>query len=544
MFASILALLALGGPSAPAPAFHSIAFVTDPLSHGVLGDNLLSLNEAIQLHNGTLLASQLSATEQIQVSLLPGSGTTDLTWIEIDTELVQTITVEQDLDVIVDTPFGLFIRGSGGRATIDFSGANVTRGMLSTSNSLILQGLRFSGGPYGLDVTQSDITGQPGCTMLDVSFEDQAQFAVRVRGTLAGGIGRLIVEDCDIDNTPRAIEFDETVADRSTIFEARDVRITGTDTAFDMSVGTGGNARFTFDRCVIESTNIGIEIDAPSTSGRPLLVEGTHTRVRAPICARIDGASDAVTWMQCSMWNLLAGNGGTALAVGSVGDQVYGDLNEFRCTGDVAVATGGAPLPLSMRNARCRDGAVTLSTTASQAFTVTESRFQNCTTESVGTAAVNVDGSSFEGGSVGSTSQAGLLQATGCYISNPGPGVTETQTLPQAHLGSMTVAPDDTLLGGTIQLDIDLPAGLVGAFVLGTRPAVLPALPAPYYVYLDLNEYVFLPGAFVGQQSTTWTAPNSLLLRGIDLIAQAAVLPLTAPAPPVQLPPGWRFELR
>nr|MBP8301503.1 hypothetical protein [Planctomycetota bacterium] len=65
------AALAGGGPvpaGAPAgPAFHAVADVTDPLSHGVLGDGLLSLNEAIQLHNGTLLWSQLSAAEQSEI---------------------------------------------------------------------------------------------------------------------------------------------------------------------------------------------------------------------------------------------------------------------------------------------------------------------------------------------------------------------------------------------------------------------------------------------------------------------------------------------
>ena len=155
MIISILSALSLGGFTGPAPAFHAVAFITDPLSHGVVGDNLLSLNEAIRLHNGTLTLSQLSASEQIQLSLLPSTGqTTDITWIEIDSEALPTITVEQDLDTIVNTTFGLFIRGGGGPAVIDFSGAGITRGLHSTSSNLVLQDLHFLGGPSGLELLQ------------------------------------------------------------------------------------------------------------------------------------------------------------------------------------------------------------------------------------------------------------------------------------------------------------------------------------------------------------------------------------------------------
>jgi len=533
------------GPTAPtAPAFHQIAFVNDSLSHGTVGDLYLSLNEAIQLHNGTLTVAQLSPQEQVQVSLLPGSVTTDVTWIDIDSEAIPTITVQQDIESIVNTPFGLFIRGAGGRVTLDLSAPNLTYGMHSTSSSLVLQGLRFLGGPSGLKVVQADATGQPGLTVLDCIFENNAQFGIDVEGTVAGGVGRFIIENSRFLNVPDAIAFDESPADRSTIFEARNLQITGATTGFDFDVGTGGNARFTLDRCRVECSGVGVDLLAPNTNGRPLLVEGTHVRVRSPFCARIDGADDAVTWLQCSMWNLLAGAGGTALELGSVGNQLYGHLREFRCTGDVTVATGGAPQQLDVRNMRCRDGAVTFSTEAGQAFEVTESRFTNCVFESVGTGPVSLSGSSFEGGSIGAGTTAGLLQANGCFLTNAGPGVTATASLTQAFLGSMAVAPDDCPYGGSIQFSMDLPAGLIGAFVLGTVPPFVPVFPPPYHAYIDPNAALFLSGVFTGQQSTSWTAPALPPFFGQQLIVQAAVLPLTTQAPAIQLPPGWLFEIR
>lgn len=548
MITSILSLLSVGGLTGPgsAPAFHAVAFINDPLSHGVVGDNLLSLNEGIQLHNGTLTVAQLSLAEQLQVSLLPGTGgNANVTWLEIDSEFTPTITIEQDLDSIIDTPFGLFIRGSGGAPVLDFSGVSITRGIHSTSNNLILQDIAIHDAPYGLDVTQTDVTGQPGCTLNGCKFENLATFGVRVTGTQVGGVGRLILEECTFDNVTNAVVLDETAADRSTIFESRDVCITGADVGFDMSVGTGGNGRFTFDRLIAECASVGIDIAAPPTSGRPVLIEGTHARVRAPICARLNGASDAVTWMQCSMWNLLAPVGGTALELGAVGHQVYGDLNEFRCVGDVTIGTGGIAQPLNVRNMRSKDGAVTFSTTPAQSFAITESRFTNCTTDSVGTGAVSLDGSCFVGGVLGGSSPAGSFLADNSYIANAGVGVTATQSLSQAQLGSMEVSPDDGVLGGSVSFLADLPAGLVCAFVLGEVANFVPLFPAPFYVYVEPAQYVFLPGIYLGQQSTQWSVPNSLLFRGYDLVVQPVVLPLTATqAPALQLPPGWRFVLR
>ena len=138
-----------------------------------------------------------------------------------------------------------------------------------------------------------------------------------------------------------------------------------------------------------------------------------------------------------------------------------------------------------------------------------------------------------------------LLQATNCHIGNAGPGVTETQSLPQAQLGSMHVTPDDGVLGAAITFAADLPPGLVCAFVLGEVANFPPLLPPPFYVYVELAQYVFLPGIYTGQQSTSWSVPNQLPLRGYDLVVQPVVLPLPGQqAPDLQLPPGWRFVLR
>ena len=68
-----LALLLSTSPlvaNAPATA-HALAYVNDPMSHGQLGDNFLSLNEAIQLNQGTITVTELSVPEQQPVNRVP-----------------------------------------------------------------------------------------------------------------------------------------------------------------------------------------------------------------------------------------------------------------------------------------------------------------------------------------------------------------------------------------------------------------------------------------------------------------------------------------
>jgi hypothetical protein len=114
MLLTTAAWAAVAGGGGAAPVFHAVAFVNDPLSHGQVGDGLLSLNEAILMHNGQLAYTQLSPAEQAQLSLIPGTGsTTDVTWIDIDTSNTPVITIQQDLAPVLAHPAGREMRELG-----------------------------------------------------------------------------------------------------------------------------------------------------------------------------------------------------------------------------------------------------------------------------------------------------------------------------------------------------------------------------------------------------------------------------------------------
>jgi hypothetical protein len=544
LFAAAAAGSPGGGPSG-APSFHAIAFVNDPLSHGTLGDGLLSLNEAILLHNGTLLPSQLSAAEAAQLSLIPGTGnTSDVTWIDIDAANTPVITIQQDLAPILDTPFGLLIKGFGDQVVFDFSGPGITHGLRVPANSFSLQDVALVGGPYGIDCTQTDVSGQAGLSLQNVRFEGQATFGLRVAGTLPNAPGRVILDRCRFVGAPIAVQIDEAPSGRLGIYEAIDVEVVGAQTGFDAALGAGGFSRFTFDRVSIDAAVRGVRIARPSAAAnRQVYVEGDLVSVRSADCARIECQGSGLTWVVLRGWDLRAPAGGAAFTLGGAGQAVFGEACEFTTDGAVAIGCGAAPQPLALRNARCANGPVALAASPTQALTVTESRFDGCAVSTLGSGPIAVAQSCFVGGSLQGTATA-PLQLVDSFAGAGGAHVAQANPLAAPQLGSMAIAPADPQVGTTVVLQADLPPGLAGVFALGfTAPA--PAVLGPTLrLYFDLASYVLLPGLYVGQQACPWAIPAASAFVGTDLVAHFAVLPAGIPAPWLQLPPPRRFVLR
>jgi hypothetical protein len=543
--AAAVAVTADGGGASAAPAYHAIAFVNDWRSHGALGDGLLSLNEAILLHNGTLLPSQLSAGEAAQLSLIPGTGgTSDVTWIDIDAANTPIITIQQDLAPILDTQFGLLIKGFGDQVVFDFTGPGLTHGLRVPANSVSLQGIALLGGPYGIDCTQTDITGQAGLTLQDVRFEGQATFGVTVTAATPNAPGRLVLDACRFVNVPLAVMVHEQQAGRSGIYELHDVAIDGAVWGFWATLGVGGFSRFTFDRVRIDATVRGILITRLGFNpGRQVYVEGDHVRVRSPACAQIVGSASGATWAVLRGWDLRAPAGGLAFALGDPGHAVFGDVTELTAEGDVAVGCGAAPQPLALGNLRCRGGAVSLACSPTQALTVTESRFDGCAVTTAGNGPIAVAQSCFVGGSL-QGSAAAPLQLVDSFAANVGAHVAQTNALPAPQLGSMAIAPEDPQVGGTLTLQADLPAGLAGVFALGYTDPTPTLLTPTLRLYFDLGSYALFPGVWFGQQSLVWQIPASSVFVGTDLVAHLAALPAGIAAPWLQLPPPRRFVLQ
>ncbi|MBL8753506.1 MAG: hypothetical protein JNK15_09410 [Planctomycetes bacterium] len=546
VLATVLAGMLAAGHVGP-PPFHAVAFVNDPLSHGTVGDGLLSLNEAILLHNGQLAYAALSPAEQQQLSLIPGTGgTTDVTWIDIDAANTPVITIQQDLAAVLDTPFGLLVKAFGGEVVLDFSGPGLTRGLAAPANAITVEDIVFQGGPYGMDVTQTDVTGQAGCVLQGVRFTGQATFGLRVRALTANGAGRVILDQCEFIGCPTALQLDESGSGRTSIVELHDVEVVGAALGCEVVLGAGGFSRCTFDRVAIAASGDGLRIVRGVGADRASYLEGALVRVRAGNAMEVAcAASGAGTWAVLRGFDLRSTLvGGQALRLGQPGDALFGELAEFTVEGSVAIGAGAGAQPLQVVNARLRNGAVALATTAAQAFTLRECRFDASPLALTGTGPVLAAGCCALAGSIAGSATA-PLQWDGGYAAAVGPFVVVANPLPAPHLGSASITPEDPVAGGAVTFAFDLPPGLVGVFAVSLTPASGPALLPPFHVYCDPAAYVLAPGAYVLQQSFTWNLPAGSQFVGTDLVVQPVVLPLAGvPAPWLQLPPAHRFVLR
>lgn len=520
---------------------HAVAYINDPLSHGLVGDAFLSLNEVIQLHNRTLTIQQLSLAEQNQISGL----SLDVAWGDIDAANIPIITVERDLDVIIDMPHGLLISGTAERPVIDFTAGNVQHGFRCTSDFCSFGNLILHGGPYGIDLRHSNSIY--GSNIRDVDFENHSQFGLRVTVGASNGRSRVLMENCRFDTTPTGITFDERGTGSSSTFFVIRTRMLNVATGLECLLGTGGQSYYEFDQLEIAASGTGLRIARPNGADRRLVLSSVQLAVHAALALEIAGAATNATLLTMRMPELRTTvPGGTALQMGPLGSNIAGDLEELRAEGNVAIQAGGGPA-LTLTNARIANGAVQFGNAGNQLLRCVDTRFDACTISTTGTAATHLDNCCVLGGAIQGTTQAPAACSGSFLQSTVGANVTQTAARPAAQLGLFRLLPTTIGLGVTMNWQADLPAGLFGVFFLGLSqdPIYLALQPYPLHVYAEPASIATIPGIYRLQQGFQFRVPNNPYLGGMDLTAQMAVLPDPGvQAPWVNLPPGRRFVLQ
>jgi len=523
----------MGRRSEP-PPYHSIAFVNHSLSHGTLGDRFLSLNEAIQLHNRTLTFNQLSPGEQSQLS-----GNQDIAWIDIDAGQLPLLTMERDLDVIVDTPHGMLLRGYGGRPVIDFVGR--TRGFVARSNYCGFENIEIRNAAYGVDLTQ---TNAPlGCTFQNVRFSGQTIAGVRARMLSTGGTGRLVMDRCHFDGVPTALTIDESGGGRTSQVLLSGMTTTGVQNGLHVRLGAGGVASYLLERMDLEALGPALVIERAPGGDRALILEGLQIAARGAPAMLLEGSAANPTTVLLRMLDLEGtgtGIGKLGLAIGPLGADVRGALEDSRVVGDLRVEVGGSQ-PLAIDNLFHAAGGAALGSSQG-ALGVSRALFVGSQVQTVGFAPVALASSCVQGGSVAGRSTAPLT-LTDSFSSAPlGSHVTAVAPLASAQLGSFAVAPRRPLLGTFFTVTSDLPPGLLGFCALGTT-AFAPQL-LPERIYFDAFGAVTLGTPFRLQQAATVAIPALPSLVGSDWVVQMAVLPDPATAAPaLSMPPGQRFQV-
>lgn len=522
----------------PPPRRHDLAFVNDPRSHGQVGDMLLSLNEVIQLHNRTLLQTQLSLFEQAQL----GGGGIDITFCEIDSANVPAITVERDLDVILDMAHGFEINGGGLPPLIDFSGPGLQHGFRSQSNRCNWTNLRVVGGSCGIDITLAvPATANGGTRLRDVEFDGQAQAAVQVTCPAQASL-RLLMDGCEFTNVPVGLRIDERGADCTNTVIAVGNRMAAVGTGVDVALGNGGIASYEFDTLVCDASALGLRVQRPGGAARPLVLTSNQAELRAAQAMVIDTVAGGATTLVLRMVTLTGTAAGAALIAGTANGQIAAVIDELVTDGNVGIQCGAGGV-LAITNGRFRNGVVALGNSGGQ-VRLRDCRLDVAAVLTLGSPAVQCDECCVLAPTILGSAAAPIL-CTGSFVQGAATNVVQQSPRPAAQLGSFTVSPASVAIGGPLRYQADLPPGLAGVFTLGASvdPLALVLMPYPLHVYSDLAATATLPGLWQAQQVYQFTVPNDPLLVGGDFTAQMAVFPGSATAPWLNLPPGRRFVL-
>ena len=158
---AVMLLLAAAAAGASPPLAATLG-VDDPSATGVVGDDLLSLSEAIRLAGGLLSPLALSEAERARIDGEPGAGSADLIRVELGEGALLTTPA--------GAPFGPVLIGNEGDV-LDGGGAILRAagglppdaiGLVTLSSSIEIRRFSFEGYPLGLVVA-----GAPGSADLE-----------------------------------------------------------------------------------------------------------------------------------------------------------------------------------------------------------------------------------------------------------------------------------------------------------------------------------------------------------------------------------------
>ncbi|MBI5853489.1 MAG: hypothetical protein HZB39_20965 [Planctomycetes bacterium] len=533
-----LALSASGGPTLTAT-------VNDPLSHGVVGDLRLSLDEAIRLANGTLSIAALSAAEQAQIT---GTGTT-VEEIVIDPMVTPAITLEAPLtDVMGMGP-------SAGHVVIHAAAHTTMPQILGGSHATVfslrthlvhVEGLHVMGGQVAIDAQMAPM-GLPSMQMALVHgcrLEAQSVAAVRLHGT-GMDESMLMLEHTDFVNLPIGMILDDQTAGGVVMAECEFLAMDGVTLGADVLENGNGPMSMLL---MLRSSFVNGETLARKRRGagstRQFMFRFVHCDA---ICTSdvvdIEGGANALTMVHHHHSDFVAGPGRKAFWVWprSAEFDIHG--SEMVYSGDVFVAGSRFTPRVWQQNNTYRGGRIVYDVDGALP-NLLWNRYENCTLEVPSTARspVTVRASEFVATTVNGSSILAPIALTGCWRSGGALNgfAGESQPAPSRFLGTTSITPVDPQLGTSLDLATDLPLG-VGAIWDVMLSHARPATAAePVRLYGDISTAVVIHGLYALQSRISLPLPNDVGLVGIEFYVQAVDFPLLGQGfvPAFHLPRG------
>lgn len=530
------------------------ATVDDPQSHGIVGDALLSLDEAIRIANGTLLPATMSVAEQARIT---GTGTL-LDAIVIDAMITPTITLQGPLTDFTG-PAGVHHHVEIMGMTMPsmpmpvIQGGTHARVFTFRTYNVALHGVRVVGGQVAIDAVMPMPTS-PSSHMAEVmhcEFAAQTTAAVHVHGT-GMDESMVMVEECTLENMPLGFLLDDQTAGGMVMVEAERVHLDGVTLGCRvLEAGAGANmSMFLFFRGSFVNGTTFAEKRRQAPSTQQFMFRIVHSTITCSgNVLDVEGGANGLTMIHHHHSDFVAGPGQKAFWVypRTAEFDVHG--SEMTFDGDVAIAANLASMRIWQQNNHYRNGTVTLDVDGALP-NLLWNRYENCTFVVPVTARspVVVRGSQLTGTTVNSASFLAPITLQGCWRN--GGTVTgfasETLAAPAPFLGTTAVTPAEPQVGTSVQLTTDLPfgIGLVWDFAISYPRPTTTAEPVRFYG--DPATVVVLPALVLFQSSMTVPIPNTAALAGLEFYVQGISLPLLGQmqAPAYHLPRGQLIWLQ
>ena len=510
------------------------ATVNDPMSHGVVGDALLSLNEAIRIANGSLSVSALSAAELARIA---GTGTL-LDNIYIDAAVTPSITLQAplaDLTVIPGPHYHIHITGipAPGVPEPVIAGGSQPRVFTFRTYNAMLHGLRIDGGQVGVDALMPQ-PAAPAAHMAEVmhcSFHAQTTAAVYLHGN-GTDESMLMVTECELTSMPLGFLLDDQTAGGLLMLEAERVHMDGVVLGSRVvEAGAGGNMSelMLFRSTFVNGTTLA-EQRRPNSGAQQFMFRFVHSQVTCTgNVLDIEGSASGLTMVHHHHSNFVAGPGQKAFWVypRTAEFDVHGSEMDF--TGDVAI-TGNLTSPrFWQQNNTYRNGTVTLDIDGALP-NLLWNHYENCTIDVPVTARspVVVRQSELIATNVASASFLAPVTLQGCWrASGTLSGFATEQTpAPSQFLGTTTITPAAPQVGTSVTLSASLPPGIALIWDIALSYARPNTTQEPVRFYGDPATVVVLPAVVVFQSTLTIPIPNIAALAGLEFYAQGISLPL------------------
>lgn len=541
---TVLTALLASGPGA-------VANVDDPQSHGTVGDALLSLDEAIQLANGSLALSSLSAQEQARVS---GSG--PVTTVRIDAQVTPTVTIQSPLTDVIGQGMAVgrvCIEGIDAQGARPILAGGTVAHVLGLKRHLVtVSGLRFENGDVAI-LAQMPMMMQPMSDMpmvMDCEFDGQNAYGLEL---LAAGTDEtmLMVMGSRLTNMPVGFRIDDTTTNGRIMCTGEHLEFDGVDVGCDAYEGGAGTQTMfaLFRSTFVNGSSLGRSARS-ATSPKLFMFRLVYVdAVCSDHVIECVGEAAGNTMVHHHHGDWTAGPGKYALYTHPRTAQFDVHGSEMTFHSDVYISANTATARVWHQNNHYDNCTITFDCDGALPNLVWN-RYDNCSIQVPSLARSPVDLRSCELVNTDCDSQSFLapLDLDGCYRSggNLTGFATEQNAAPQTFLATTEVTPKEPQLGGTVTFNAEVPAGFAMAWDVADSYARPNTSQEPVRFYGDPATAIVLPAIVIFQSSLTVPIPNTTSLMNLEFYVQGVAFPLFGQSysPPFYLPRGERITLR